>query len=185
MGHWTAKGIVGVLLVCLTVSPALAAAPSSPRSPEYLIKAAYLYNFAMFIDWPSDAFSSEDSPIVIGILGTDPFGWALDRTVQDKTINHRPLIVERLQWSQELRHCHILFVSASDAPKFAEVAHRLAGSSVLIVGDTPEATSSGGTINFTVEDNKVQFEINVDAARRARLKISSKLLNLAKVVRRS
>lgn len=166
------------LAVCRPPVPAFAA-----PTPEYLIKAAYLYNFALFVEWPADAFPSSDAPIVIGVVGDDPFDQALERTVRDKRINRRPLVVRRLQWGQNLRQCHILFVSASEAARAADLGTRLDGQPVLVVGETFDFARRGGTINFFIENNKVLFEVNVDAARRARLDISAKLLNLARIIR--
>jgi hypothetical protein len=173
----------GILLAVLLVVPRPAGAvDSSPRSPEYLIKAAYLYNFAMFVEWPADAFSRPDSAVVIGVVGADPFGWALDRTVQDRKIGKRPIVVERMQWGQDPRRYHIVFVSGSDAARLTDLATRLEGSPTLIVADS-DALWPRSAISFVVNDNKVGFEINLDQATRARLTISSKLLNLARVVR--
>ena len=175
-----ARAAVIALLALLAVARPTGADDGTPRSPEYLIKAAYLYNFAMFVDWPSEAFATPDSSIVIGIIGADPFGWALDRTVEDKRINGRRIVVQRLQWSQDPSHCHIVFVS--DPARLSEVADRLAGAATLVVADTDTAARRSA-INFIVRDNKVGFEINLNQARSARLTISSKLLNLARVVR--
>jgi hypothetical protein len=122
---------------------------------------------------------------VVGIVGSDPFGWAIDRTVQDKRINHRRIVVERLQSTQDARHCHLLFVSGADGAVSADLAKRLGGLPILIVGDAPSPSTTGGTVVFTVNDNKVGFEIDLQAARRTRLKISSKMLSLARVVRGS
>jgi hypothetical protein len=171
-----------LLLVCLSILPAsVSFARATP--PEYLIKAAYLYHFAMFVDWPADAFSSKDSPIVIGIVGNDPFGPAIDDTVRDKRIDGRRLVVRRLDWTQDLRQCHILFLA--DGGRIAEVARRVSGLSVLIVGETQDLASHGAVINFRIEGNRVRFDINVDAAKRSHLTISSQLLNLARIVRTS
>lgn len=167
----------------MTVQLSAAAVATPPRSPEYLIKAAYLYNFAMFVEWPQGAFTAADAPIVIGVVGDDPFGWALDRTVLDKRINSRRIEVKRLKIEDEdVRRCHILFVSRAESSRLADLAQRIGRLSVLIVGDDAETLASGGTIAFDVKDNKVGFGINLGAARRARLTISSKLLNLARVV---
>jgi uncharacterized protein DUF4154 len=161
-------------------SPAhMIAAPT----PEYLIKAAYLYNFALFVEWPADAFTTADAPLVIGVVGSDPFDRALDQTIQNKRINKRSLVIKRLQWSNDLRQCHILFISSSEANRTGELASRLEGLPILVVGETPEFARRGGTVNFTIEANKVGFEVNVDAARRARLNISAKLLKVARIVR--
>jgi len=156
---------------------------AAPQSPEYLIKAAYLYNFAMFVDWPKEAFPASGAPIVIGVVGTDPFGWALDRMVQDKRINNRPIVVERFKLGDNLKRCHILFISPDESARIGDLVQRVGTQAVLIVGDESETVSKGGTIAFTVKNDKVGFEINLSAARRARLTISSKLLNLAQAVR--
>ena len=177
-----AKAAAMIFVALLVIPRPAGAVDSSPRSPEYLIKAAYLYNFAMFVEWPSDAFARPDSSVVIGVVGADPFGWALDRTVQDKKIGKRQIVIERLQWGQDPRRCHIVFVSGSDTARLTELAARLEGSPTLIVTDGDSARQRSA-ISFVVNDNKVGFEINLDQATRARLSISSKLLNLARVVR--
>ena len=182
MGQRTLKRLV--LIVCSWLALSHAPALNAAATPEYLIKAAYLYNFALFVEWPTDAFPTATAPIVIGIVGPDPFDQALDRTIRDKRINKRPLVVRRLQWGQDLTQCHILFVSSSEGSRTHEWAPRLEGLPILIVGDEiPEFARRGATINFIIEDNKVKFEVNVDAARHARLNISAKLLNVARVLR--
>jgi len=172
-----AAALCAIAIVC--ASPVVRAEPS----PEYLIKAAYLYNFAMFVDWPADAFSTRTSPFVIGILGANRFDRALERTVADKRIDRRPIVVRRVDSPRDLRHCHIVFVSSSDAARSAEVLDRLDGLPILVVGETSDFARRGGTIAFLIEDNRVRFEVNLDAARRAKLTISAKLLSLAKTVR--
>lgn len=167
------------LALLVHVSPPVLAAPT----PEYLIKAAYLYNFALFVEWPADAFAGADTPLVIGLVGTDSFDEAVHRTVENKRINRRPIVVKRLSPNQDLRQCHMVFVGASESGRLPEFSSRLDGLPVLLVGESPEFARKGGTVNFTIQDNKVRFEVNVDAARRARLKISAKLLTLATIVR--
>lgn len=156
-----------------------------PRSPEYVIKAAYLYNFAMFVEWPSEAFATSDSPLLIGVVGADPFGWALERTVEGKRISKRRIVIERVQSIQDARHCHILFVAVDGDPRMSEFSTRLDGQSVLLVGESDDVLKQGATIGFTVRDNKVGYDVNLGAAKRAGLTVSSKLLNLARVVQRS
>ena len=179
-GGTAARTAAIVVLACLSM---LRASVSFARStpPEYMIKAAYLYHFAMFVDWPAEAFASKNAPIVIGIVGNDPFGPAIDDTVRDKRIDGRPLVVKRLDWAQDLRQCHILFLA--DGGRIADLVRRLGGLSVLIVGETQDLASHGAVINFRIEDNRVRFDINVDAAKRSHLTISSQLLNLARIVR--
>lgn len=170
--------------LAILVSLALpAAADNSPRSPEYLIKAAYLYNFAMFVEWPSDAFASPEAPLVIAIVGSDPFGSAIDHAVENKRISKRRIVVERVQAQQDLKHCQIVFVPASDRARIAELAQRLQSQPILIVDDAPEPGKRAGAVEFVVDDNKVGFAINLSQAKRSRLVISSKMLGLAKTVR--
>lgn len=179
IGHQPVRYVVLVVLTCVLswLGPAAGVVNAAP-TPEYLIKAAYLYNFALFVGWPADAFSTPDGPLVIGILGSDPFDQALDRTVQNKRINKRSVVVRRLRWNQDLRQCHILFISASEAATAADMA-RLEGLPILVVGETSDFARRGGTINFTLDNNRIRFEVNVDAARRSRLNISATLLNVA------
>lgn len=181
------RAVACLLVLVLTAATGRRTEASSPdaapQSPEYLIKAAYLYNFAMFVEWPRETFPTATTPIVIGVVGADPFGVALDRTMQDKRINKRPIVVERFKISDDIRRCHILFVSQAESARLVDVVRRVGTQPVLIVGDESEAMSRGGTIAFTVSDDKVGFEVNLSAARRAGLTISSKLLNLARVIR--
>ena len=154
--------------------------PAAPAPPtEYEIKAAFLYKFASFVEWPNKSFSSSNSPIVIGVLGQDPFGSVLDRTIEGKTIDGRRFAVKRAAESADLKTCHILFISSSERTSIKKILSDVKGASVLTVGDVEGLVERGVIINFNVANNKVGFEINVNAAKRAGLKISSKLLKLA------
>jgi hypothetical protein len=148
-------------------------------SPEYQIKAAFLFNFAKFIDWPSHKFTEPDSPFIIGVVGDDPFGGLLEEAVQDKTINDRTVIVAHIDSLQELRKCHILFVCRSEAERLGSILSEVRGDNVLTVGESDNFISHGGMINFVMEGDTVHFQINDGAARHAGLKISSKLSSLA------
>ncbi len=177
-------GVSRLLAVLVVIAGLLAGSVPRARAQapptEYEIKAAFLYNFAKFVEWPADAFSDSHAPIVLGIVGEDPFGTALDGMVFGKTVNGRGVQVKRLSISPDLRTCHILFISSSEKKNLARILAHLKGSGVLTVGEMDRFVQSGGAVNFLLEDNKVRFEINVDAA--ARLKISSKLLALARTV---
>jgi len=181
---------LGILIVALSVSlgwtpAAFAQAPNSSDSSEYLIKAGFIFNFAKFVEWPATAFAQPDSPIVIGILGTDPFGAIIDQIVQNKKIGARGFVVKRLKWStdiKELRDCKILFVSASEKVHMDDVVQAVKGQPILTVGEMPGFAERGGMIRFTVEDNRVRFEVNVEAAHQAELTISSRLLTLARII---
>ena len=161
----------------------LAAAALQERdAPEYEIKAAFLYNFATFVEWPTSAFPHEDSPFVVGILGEDPFGAALEEAFRGKTLHHRRIVVRRSSELGDLTPCHLLFISKSERERASRILDALKGMPVLKVGDFPGFATLGGCINFTVEGKKVRFEINPEAPKRANLKVSSKLLRLARVV---
>jgi hypothetical protein len=150
-------------------------------SGEYSVKAAFLYNFAKFVDWPADAGNGTGA-IVIGILGDDPFGGTLDQVVAGKTVNGSRLAVTRLKFGQDLRRCHILFIGASEHKRLPQIFQSLNGAGVLTVSDMEQFHQQGGMIRFVIEQSKVRFEINVAAAEKAGLKVSSKLLALAKSV---
>jgi len=150
---------------------------------EYELKAAFLFNFAKFVDWPSNTFSDPKDPFSVCVLGTDPFGTALDDVLRGKLIAEHPVSVTRVKRAADIIRCQILFVTAPESRHLPEILVKLRGECVLIIGETDDFASSGGTIQFTLEDNRVRFFINPDAADRAGLKISSKLLALAKIVR--
>src|ERR1700682_1995182 len=181
---------LGILIVALSVSlswapEAFAQARDGSDSSEYLIKAGFIYNFAKFVEWPSTAFAEPDSPIVIGVLGTDPFGSIINRVVEEKKIGARGFIVRRYKWGKDLKDikdCRILFVSSSEKAHFEEIVQSVKGLPILTVGETPGFAERGGMIRLTLEDNRVRFEVNVDAAHQADLNISSRLLTLAKII---
>jgi hypothetical protein len=184
---------LGILIVALSVSlswapEAITQARDASDSSEYLIKAGFIFNFAKFVEWPSAAFAQPDSPIVIGILGTDPFGAIIDQIVQDKKVGARGFVVKRLKWgadAKELRECKILFVGASEKAHIDELVQTVKGLPILTVGETPGFAERGGVIRFVLEDNRVRFEVNVEAARQADLTISSRLLTLARIIQQA
>jgi hypothetical protein len=178
-GNSLAVKILGCLLSLCFLGP-LSSAVQAQSSSEYQVKAAFLYNFAKFVDWPAEAFAGSNGRLIIGVIGDDPFGGALDQAINGKAINGRPLVVRRLKWSQDLRSCHIIFISSSERQRLPQIIQNLKGASVLTVGDMGQFNQHGGIINFILEANKVRFEINSRGADQARLRISSKLLALAK-----
>lgn len=170
---------LAVLLACgaALLGPAGAGA-QSPKELEYEVKAAFLYNFTKFVEWPPEAFPNDRSPIVLCVVGDDPFGRSLEALVRGETVGGRSLAIDR-RAAGDLRPCHLMFVGESERGRYSQV---LAGSEdrdVLTVGDAPGFLEAGGLINFTVEGGKVRFAINQAAAERSRLKISSKLMRLA------
>ncbi len=151
-------------------------------SGEYQLKAAFLFNFAKFIDWPPASFAGPQSPFVVCILGPDPFGHAIDEVLKGKTIANRPVAIERIKTVVQARLCQMVFVSQSESLHLADIILALHGACVLLVGEAEGFAEAGGTIQFALEDDHVRFLINPEAAARAGLKVSSKLLSLARVV---
>jgi hypothetical protein len=177
-GRTVALAIVATICA-VTATPALA-----EPSKEYAVKAAFIYNFAQFTQWPNDAFQSADSPFVIGVMGDDPFDGALEQAVAGKNVSGHPMVVHHLSASDEVQKCQLVFVPASQDARLADVFKAVDGKPVLSIGETDNFPWSGGTIRFFMENNKVRFEINPDSADRAHLHISSKLMKLAKIFTR-
>ena len=156
---------------------------SEELSKEYRVKAAYIYNFAGFATWPEEAFETEESPIVVGLVGRDPFGGALDASLKGRKIGKRALRVERFEKPSQLRFCHLLFIARGDEEVLLEALKFTRGKSVLSVSEVPGALDRGALVNFFIEDKSVRFEVQVDEVKRSKLALSSKLLRLAKIVR--
>lgn len=165
-----------MLLLCLVFSPrGFAQEPA----PEYQIKAAFLFNFAKFVDWPSQAFPQTNSPIIIGVLGKNVFGHYLEDTIRDKQVKNRRFEIKEFNSVNDAVNCHILFISPGLKNDLPKILTALRNTSVLTVSESDQFIPAGGMINFTIEESKVHFQINDDAAKKAGLKISSKLLSLA------
>jgi hypothetical protein len=156
--------------------------PAQSTSTEYQVKAAFLYNFSQFIEWPAGVMPGTTSPLVIGILGQDPFGGYLDDLVRGERVNNHPLVIRRFHQVGEIRNCQILFISQSEATQLEQILAILKGRNILTVGDLENFAVRGGMIRFITQNNKIRFRINVEAARGANLTISSKLLRAAEVV---
>jgi hypothetical protein len=165
----------------VTTVPTDALAQSSP-DPEYQLKAVFLFNFAQFVEWPPSAFPNSQTPLVIGILGEDPFGTYLDETVRGETVHDRPLVVRRYRNVQEIATCHILFISRREDRRIRGILDSLRGRSVLTVSDADRFATRGGMIRFVTDHKRIRFRINLEAARAASLILSSKLLRPAQIV---
>ncbi len=189
--------LIVLALVLFIAAIAPKAWASSAASSEYEVKAAFLYNFIKFVDWPGEETADSSEPISIAIIGKDPFGKAF-KPIEDKLIKDRKVVVERFKGLEELeksgakdkseqhpqidaiRKCHLLFICRSEEEKLEETINLVKGHSVLTVADTEGFLESGGIINFLIEKKKVRFEISVAAAKDAKLKVRSQLLRLAK-----
>ncbi len=166
----------------LLLSGGLDLPAQTPATPEYQVKAVFLFNFAQFVEWPPEAFREAHSPVVIGVLGEDPFGSYLDETVRGEKVNNRPLVVQRYRRAEEIKTCHILFVSRSETERLEPIFAGLRGRNILTVGDAVGFAQRGGMIRFVTEKNKIRLRINLEAAKAASLMISSKLLRPAEIV---
>lgn len=176
--RWPAR-FLGLALLCALAPTASAQAEASD---EYKVKAAFLFNFAQFVEWPASAFRAADAPLVIGILGEDPFGAYLDELVSGEKIENRPLIVRRFKRAEDIAECHILFISGSETGELEKIVARLKGRSLLTVSDMDTFTRRGGMVRFFMEEGKIRLRINVDRAKANGLIISSKILRPATVV---
>lgn len=157
---------------------------------EYELKAAYLYNFGRYVEWPKNAIPGNDDTFVIGVIGRDPFGRILDGIAEAKTIQDKKIVIRRFASAKDYQPCHILFVAAGAddgadektvEDRMNAVTTKTKGTPVLLVGDTTGLAQKGALINFFIDDNKIKLEINPSAATRAGVKISSKLLGLSVV----
>jgi hypothetical protein len=175
-GRCMRAALAGLLCCGLAVS-----APAEP-SREYGIKAVFLFNFARFVAWPPVAFAGSQAPLVIGVLGDDPFGGALDEAANAENVDGHPLVVRRFRLVDEIGACHILFISRSEARRLGEILAALKDRSVLTVGDGDDFAQRGGMIRFVTENNRVRLRINLGATQAAHLTLSSKLLRPADIV---
>lgn len=173
-------------MMCCTVLMLLLVIPASgAASLQYQLEAAFLFNFTQFVEWPESAFAGNDSPLVIGVLGDDPFGSYLDEIVRGEVVNGHPLVVERYRNEQQIRHCQILFIANSESNSFQATLLALKNRNVLTVSNLEGFARAGGTVVFLVENSRLRLRINVNAVREARLVISSKLLKQAELVGRT
>lgn len=164
--------------LCVGMAVSFRVSAQSPEVTEYEVKAVFLSHFAEFIEWPRERFYSPKDPIMIGILGRDPFGEILDRAVSGIMVKERFLRVERIGLG-EVPRCHILFIGASEEGRLAGILRSLEGQAVLTVSDIEGFGDQGGMIHLVLVGKKVRFAVNKRAAERAGLTISSQLLKLA------
>jgi len=157
-----------------------AAREAHAANSEYQVKAAFLYNFMKFVEWPGDGLNNPGT-LTLGILGKDPFGDALDE-VRDKTAKGRRVLIVHLRGVEEARECDLLFVCASEKGRLPQILRGVQGARVLTVADQEGFCQAGGIINLVFVNHRVGFEVNVAAANRARLRVSSQLLKLARLV---
>lgn len=171
-----------LLTTILVVATALLSQHTqSAPLPEYQIKAALLYKLTKFIQWPEHALPDADMPLGICVFGEDPFGSSLD-ALANKTVRGSKIIIKRIQQTSQLHGCHVLFVSTAEKQKLVSILHAINNLPILAVSDIERFAQQGGMIGLVTVNNKIHFEINIQAAKQAQLKISAQLLELATIV---
>ncbi len=176
-------GCTVALSVVMTLGSCVAAATVGEPIDEYKVKAAFLYNFAKFVQWPAEAFQSSSEPFAICVLGQDPFGRSLDDAVAGKMIEGRAFVIRRIPGlKQKVTGCHLLFISSAENKHSPPILADVTALGTLTIGESDASAADGVIINFKLDGGKVRFEINVGAAEREKLRISSRLLSLAHVV---
>ena len=174
--------IICLLLVLFSGLPNLCRAQEGLTEAD--LKAAFLYNFTKFVEWPSNAFAAEDSPFVVGIIGDEEFAATLRKLLQDKKAHGHPFLVRRLTQNGEASACQILFVRESEMKRFNAIFESIKRLPILTVGESEEFLEFGGMFNLLFEDKQLRFEVNPGPAENAGLKVSSKVLRLAKKIRK-
>ncbi len=178
------RASISGFLVAVAVGQSTIGAEDHSRATalEYQVKAAYLYNFAKFVDWPADKLFDGSGPILVGVLGKDPFGSVLDNTLKGKTVRGHTLEARRASAPAALKQCHIVFIAEPEQRRRALILQWLGTHGVLTVVEMGQFVDEGGMIKFVTDENKVHLDINLGAAERAAIRISSQLLKLARVV---
>ncbi len=172
--------VLFIVMLCALAS-VLDAGAEERTYGEYEIKAAFLYSFVKFVDWPEKGSAQGKTTMSLCVIGKDPFGAALDE-IRGKTVRGKRLEVRHISAPRELRECQVLFVSSSERERLARIVEWAKEANVLTIGDSAGFGEQGVIINLVIEENKVKFEINVERARQARLVVSSKLLKLAQTL---
>ena len=148
---------------------------------EYELKAVFLFNFTQFVDWPPSSFDTDQSPLVIGVLGDNPFGSYLDETVSGESIKSHPVVVHYYKNVEDVQACHVLFVTLTEITKRKKVLVTLKGKDILTVSDAQQFAAEGGMIRFFIANNKIKLQINLESAKASKMVFSSKLLRLAEI----
>jgi hypothetical protein len=170
-----------ILVMSLGVADARRA-DAQEAAGSYRVKAAFLPNFARFVEWPASSFPESDSPLIIGVVGDDPFGGILEGFLRGTLANGHPIQLQRLSWSDSMNGCHVLFISSSEVRHLPAILQGVAGTSVLTISDIERFSLNGGMIELRMVGNRVRFDINLKVADDAHLKVSSKLIGVARAV---
>lgn len=173
-----------LLIALIAAIPAHTASPNPAESErtvsEYEVKAAYIYNFAKFVEWPPTCFAASDTPITIGVMGDEEFAVLLEKVVKNKLVQEHSIQVRHLKWPTDLRTFSMVYVSSNEQKRFRQILESLQDKSILTITEVEEKSQPRGMMNLFIEGGKVQFEVNITDAEKAKLRISSKLLRLAR-----
>jgi hypothetical protein len=180
---------IAAVMVTLTMLGAARTRAGSPTrldatSKVYEIKAAFIYNFAQFTQWPDSAFTSSDSPFVLAFIGDSDLGPALSRVLQGKSIAGHPIVLKHLDSPGEISGCHLLFIPDSEESHLDDIFNAVGNQPILTVGETAKFMQAGGIIRFFIADGRIRFEIDPDAADKAALRLSSRLMSLATIFKK-
>jgi YfiR/HmsC-like len=174
-----------LIIACYLLLGVPSSDAQQPKISEFQVKAAYLYNFARFVEWPDRNSVDKSSPFEICILGIDPFGGALDAAVAGESIDGKKVVPKRISRPQDVNSCRILFISSSEEERLKGILSALDKARVLTVSDIPHFSELGGMIGFVLEGNRIRFDVNLSSAREAGLVLSSELLKVATNIRNS
>ncbi len=180
--NWIAAARFTLFALCTLCAGASFAADESPQDIEQRIKAAFLFKFGGYVEWPERVFARSDSPLVIGVAGADVLAEELSRIASGRTMNGRPVTMRRIRSGEQVTGVHVLFISRSESGRLGELLSMTQGHSVLAVTETEKGLAQGSVINFVVADNRVRFEVSLEAANRNGLRIGAPLLAVAQRV---
>ena len=173
-----------ILSLLLLLAAALQLRAQAPGFDEYQVKAAFLYNFAKFVEWPPGTFANPTDPIGICVVGQNPFGSALEKMVRGKRVGDRTFAVRQLPDTQQAGQCQILFIGAAEWKRTRVLLEAVKGPGVLTVGESDDFTVQGGIIGFRLDGPRVRIKVDLQTAEQAKLRISSKLLSLAEIAKK-
>jgi hypothetical protein len=168
-------------LILMLSAPCRADGPTR----EQQVKAAFIYNFTQFVDWPPEAFDKDDSPLIVAMLGDDSLAGALDKAMDKKTAGSRPIVVKHFATLDDLGPCHLLFVPATQDSNLSALFDKIKGKPILAVGESDAFMPAGGTMHLFLEDGKMKFEVNSDVCDAIKLHPSAKLMSLARIFKKS
>jgi len=176
--------LLGIAAAFLFISVSISPSAEPPRPAEYELKAAFLFNFIKFTEWPAEELGKGGDPFIIGVVGKDPFGTALDKIVEGETFHSRPIVARRFpRMDEAAANSHVLFISSSEESHLPAILKLLGRQGVLTVSEIENFAQRGGIISLKKENNRIVFEINLAAAKRARLTMNAQLLKLARIVK--